>query len=155
MNRVSLHRWTMPILRIGMGLFLAYWGADKLVATEGSVGIFSSFYGLDVGAVVVRAAGVAEIGLGALLAAGLFRVPVAWIQLVVNGISTLGSWRQILDPWAVLGLRDGGNAHLFLASIVIIAASLVLVLNAVDDTLTLDRRLGRSPGAGPGAPPPV
>jgi len=155
MHRVSLHRWTMPVLRIGMGVFLAYWGVDKLVASEGSVGIFSSFYGLDVGAIVVQAAGVAEVGLGALLAVGLFRVPMAWVQLVVNGISTLASWRQILDPWAILGLRDGGNAHLFLASIVITAASIVLVLNARDDTLTLDRRLGRSPGAGPGAPPPA
>lgn len=155
MSRVSLHRWTMPTLRIGMGVFLAYWGADKLVATDDSVGIFSSFYQLDVGAVVVQAAGVVEIALGLVLAVGLFRIPAAWIQLVVNGISTLGSWRQILDPWAVLGLRDGGNAHLFLASIVIMAASIVLVLNARDDTLTLDRRLGRTPGAGPGAPPAV
>ncbi|NIP60916.1 MAG: DoxX family membrane protein [Gemmatimonadetes bacterium] len=155
MHRVSLHRLTMPILRIGMGVFLAYWGVDKLVALEGSVGIFSSFYGLDVGAIVVQVAGVAEIGLGALLAVGLFRIPMAWIQLVVNGVSTLASWRQILDPWAVLGIRDGGNAHLFLASIVITAASVVLVLNAPDDALTLDRRFGRSPGAGPGAPPPA
>lgn len=155
MRRVALHRWTMPVLRIGMGVFLTYWGVDKLVASEGSVGIFSSFYGLDVGAIVVQVAGVAEIGLGALLAVGLFRVSTAWVQLVVNGISTLASWRQILDPWAILGLRDGGNAHLFLASIVITAASIVLVLNARDDTLTLDRRLGRSHGAGPGAPPPA
>lgn len=154
MERVSLHRLTMPVLRVGMGVFLAYWGVDKLVASEGSVGIFSDFYGLDVGAFVVQGAGVAEVGLGALLAVGLFRVPLAWVQLVTNGISTLASWRQILDPWAILGLRDGGNAHLFLASIVIMAASIVLVLNARDDTLTLDRRLGRSPGADPGAPPP-
>lgn len=146
---VRLSRWTMPVLRIGMGIFLAYWGADKLMATEGSVGIFSGFYGLDVGATVVQAAGVAEIGLGALLAVGLFRVPVAWIQLVVNAASTLGSWKQILDPWAIWGLRDGGNAHLFLASIVITAASVVLVLNARDDTLTLDQSLGRSEGETP------
>lgn len=148
---VRLSRWTMPILRIGMGVFLAYWGTDKLVATEGSQGIFSGFYGLDVGAVAVQAAGVAEIGLGALLAVGLFRVPVAWIQLVVNAVSTVGSWKQILDPWAVWGLRDGGNAHLFLASIVITAASIVLVLNARDDTLTLDARLGRPEGETPAA----
>lgn len=43
-------RWTMPVLRVGMGLFLVMWGVDKLAATEGSVGIFSTFYGLDVGA---------------------------------------------------------------------------------------------------------
>ncbi len=132
---------TMPILRLGMGIFLAYWGLDKLVATEGSVGIFSTFYGVETGAAPVRLLGVAEIGLGILLAAGLLRVPMAWIQLGVNTVSTVGSWRQILDPWGIWGLRDGGNAHLFLASIVILATSVVLVLNARDDTCTLDRLL--------------
>lgn len=136
-------RWTLPILRAGMGLFLALWGVDKLAATEGASGIFSNFYGLDVGTVIVQAAGVAEILLGILLAAGLFRVSMAWIALAVNAVSTLASWRQILDPWGWLGLTDGGT-HLFLASIVIIAVNVVLVLEARDDTWTLDRALGRS-----------
>lgn len=136
-----------------MGLFLAYWGADKLVATEQSLGIFSSFYGLDLGALPVQAAGVLEIGLGALLAVGLFRIPAAWVQLLVNAASTFSSWRQILDPWAIWGLRDGGNAHLFLASIVVMAASVVLVINARDDSVTLDRKLGLSEGGG--TPPPI
>lgn len=152
----ALHhsRWTMPILRIGMGLFLVDWGLDKLLATEGSVGIFSHFYGVDMGAVAVQAFGVAEILLGLALAAGLFRVFTAWTQLVVNGVSTLASWKQILDPWGVFGLTDGG-AHLFLASIVITAASIVLVLNARDATFTLDRRLGRADGEGTRAEAPA
>lgn len=133
----------MPILRIGMGVFLAAWGVDKLLATEGSVGIFSHFYGLDVGAAAIQAFGVAEILLGIALAVGFFRVVTAWTQLLINGVSTLASWKQILDPWGALGLTEGGS-HLFLASIVITAASVILVLNAKDATLTLDRRLGRS-----------
>lgn len=145
---VTLSRWTMPVLRIGMGAFLAYWGVDKLVATEGSVRIFAGFYGIESGPSLVQVAGVAEIGLALLLAVGLFRIPVAWLALVLNGVSTAASWRQILDPWAVFGLREGGNAHLFLASIVIMAANLVLVLNARDGTLTLDRRLGRTRAGG-------
>ena len=136
-------RWTMPLLRVGMGLFLALWGVDKLAATEGSIGIFSTFYGLNVGAMLIQTAGVVEILLGVLLAVGLFRVPVAWIALAVNAVSTLGSWRQILDPWGWLGLTDGGG-HLFLASIVIMAANVVLVLDARIDTWTLDRAWGRS-----------
>lgn len=143
----AISRWTMPILRIGMGIFLALWGVDKLLATDSSVGIFSHFYGVDVGALAIQAFGLAEILLGLALAAGLFRIFTAWTQLVVNGVSTLASWKQILDPWGVFGLTDGGG-HLFLASIVITAASIVLVLNARDDTFTLDRRLGRSADGG-------
>lgn len=137
-----LSSWTMPLLRVGMGLFLAAWGLDKILATEGSMGIFSSFYGVDAGALLVQAFGAAEIVLGVFLAVGLFRVSMAWVQLVVNGVSTLASWKQILDPWGLLGLTDGGT-HLFLASIVITAASVVLVLNARDARHTLDLRLGR------------
>lgn len=145
MDSTVLSRWTMPLLRAGMGLFLAAWGVDKLMATEGSVGIFSHFYGLDVGAMAVQAFGAAELLLGLALAVGLFRVFTAWVQLFVNGVSTLASWKQILDPWGAFGLTDGGT-HLFLASIVITAASVVLVVNARDSRLTLDRRLGRVDG---------
>ncbi len=133
-------RWTMPVLRIGMGVFLALWGVDKIVATEAAAGIFDRFYGLPAGPTVVQAAGAAEVLLGLLLAVGLFRVPVAWIALIVNAVSTFSSWRQILDPWGILGLTDGGT-HLFLASIVIMAANIVIVLNARDPWWTLDARL--------------
>lgn len=136
-------KWTMPVLRVGMGLFLALWGVDKLLATEASQGIFSHFYGLDAGPSVVQVAGAAEILLGALLAVGLFRVPVAWIALAVNAVSTGASWKQIVDPWGLLGLTEGGT-HLFLASIVIMAANVALVLNARDETATLDRVLRRA-----------
>lgn len=133
--------WTMPILRAGMGVFLVAWGADKLLATEGSQRIFSGMYSVDSGPTLVQTAGVTEIVLGVALAVGLLRVIAAWIALFVNLISTAASWRQILDPWGVLGLTGGGT-HLFLASIVIMAVGVVLVLNAGDDTATLDRRLG-------------
>jgi uncharacterized membrane protein YphA (DoxX/SURF4 family) len=119
----------MPILRIGMGLFLVDWGLDKLIATEGSIGIFSHFYGLEVGGAAIRLAGVAEILLGLALAVGVLPRVTAWIQLVVNAISTAASWKEVLDPWGLLGLTEGGS-HLFLASIVVMAVSVVLVLNA-------------------------
>lgn len=153
MTEIRGSRWTMPVLRIGMGIFLAAWGVDKVLATEGSVGIFFNFYGVDVGALAIRFLGVLEVLFGIALAGGLFRVFTAWTQLLVNSVSTVASWRQILDPWGVLGLGRGGT-HLFLASIVITAASIVLVLNARDDTFTLDRRLGRS-GRRRAAPEPA
>lgn len=106
-NRLS--SWTMPILRIGMGLFLAAWGVDKLMATAGSQRIFSGMYFIESGPTLVQLAGVAEILLGAALAVGLLRIFTAWVALVANLISTVASWRQILDPWGVLGLTDGGT----------------------------------------------
>lgn len=133
---VARSPWTIPILRVGMGLFLAAWGIDKLLAAEGSQAIFSRFYGVDAGPVLVRAAGVGEIVIAVLLIADWWRVPVVWMQLAMNLVSAFGSWRQILDPWGLLGFTQGGT-HLFLASIVVTAVSIVLVLNARDDVAEL------------------
>lgn len=142
---VPLSRWTMPSLRIGMGLFLLTWGLDKMLAVEGSQRIFERFYRIEAGPSLIQVAGVAEVVLALLLAVGLLRRPVAWVVLIVNAVSTFASWRQIIDPWGRLGLAPGGS-HLFLASIVIMAVSVVLVLNARDDTFSLDarRRAGSS-----------
>ena len=121
-------RWSLPLLRISMGLFIALWGVDKLAATTGSEKIFEHFYHLRVGAAVVQTAAIAEILLGIALAVGLWRRPVAWIVLLINLTSTVGSWREILDPWGFWGLGKGGT-HLFLASIVLLAVAVVLVRN--------------------------
>lgn len=136
-DTTGLSRWTMPVLRIGMGIFLLTWGLDKLLAVEGSQKIFERFYRIETGPSMIQLAGVAEIVLAMLLAAGLLRRPVAWVVLLVNAVSTIASWRQIIDPWGRLGLAPGGS-HLFLASIVIMAVSIVLVLNAGDDTFSVD-----------------
>lgn len=149
-----LSLWTMPILRVGMGVFLALWGVDKLVATEGSQRIFSNFYAIDSGPTLVQVAGAAEVLLGLALAFGLLRVATAWIALIANLVSTGASWKQIVDPWGVFGLTEGGT-HLFLASIVIMAVSVVLVINAKDDTATLDRRFGISPSGESTEPVPT
>ncbi|MEX2180213.1 MAG: DoxX family membrane protein [Gemmatimonadaceae bacterium] len=117
------------MLRIGMGVFLLAWGIDKLAAVEASRRIFAGMYQIPASATLVQVAGVAEILLAVLLIAGAYRRAVAWIVLGINAISTVASWRQILDPWGALGIGPGGT-HLFLASIVIMAVSVVLVLDA-------------------------
>ncbi|HKO14817.1 MAG TPA: DoxX family protein [Gemmatimonadaceae bacterium] len=122
-------RWTMPVLRVGMALFLLAWGLDKLLAVQGSQRIFDRFYRLSAGPSLVQAAGVAEIVIALLLAVGVLRRPVAWTVLVLNTVSMLASWREIIDPWGKLGIGPGGT-HLFLASIIIMAVSVALVLDA-------------------------
>ncbi len=152
----SPSRWTLPLLRWSMGLFVALWGVDKLVAAGGAQRIFASFYQVPIGPTAVRLAGAAEVALGLLLAFGLFRVPVALVTLAVNTVSTAASWRQILDPWGLLGLGKGGS-HLFLASIVLLAVSVVLVLEARAATPLPGARAGqesagRDRAGGGGAP---
>lgn len=130
-------RWTIPLLRISMGLFLALWGVDKLVASAGAAHIFGHFYHVAIGPALVRVAGVLEVLLGAILAVGWWRRPAAWLALALTAGASVASWRQILDPWGRLGIGPGGS-HLFLASIVLTAVSVVLVLDA--DAPTFARR---------------
>lgn len=136
-------RWTTPLLRWSTGLFLLLWGVDKLVATAGTGHIFAHFYHVSVGPGVIQTFAVGEILVALCLAAGLFRRPVAWITLAITAASTLGSWKEIVDPWGLLGLTRGGT-HLFLASIPLTAVAVVLVLNADDATFALDARRGRT-----------
>lgn len=143
----SLSRWTTPTLRVGMGLFLAAWGLDKIFAVEGSQRIFERFYQVHAGPSLIQLAGGAEVVLAILLAVGVLRRPVAWVVLLVNFVSTFASWRQILDPWGLLGIGPGGT-HLFLASIVIISVSVVLVLNAHDESGTIEGWLSRRNASG-------
>ena len=131
-SHVARSRWTVPILRAGMGLFLVVWGIDKLASMSTSQQIFSHFYGVSAGELLMRLAGFAEVVLGLLLIAGVFQRPIAWIVLLIHSTSTIASWRQILDPWGLLGIGSGGT-HLFLSSIVIVAVSIVLVLEAGGD----------------------
>jgi uncharacterized membrane protein YphA (DoxX/SURF4 family) len=118
-----------------------------MAAVQGSQRIFAGFYHITVAPTFVQVAGAVEILIAIALIFGLFRRIVSWIVLAMIAISTAASWRQILDPWGWFGLGPGGT-HLFLASIVIMAASIALVLNAHDSTLTLDARLNR-PGSAP------
>lgn len=142
---------SLQILRISMAVFVGLWGVDKLIAVEGAVGIFSRFYGVDIGPMLSCVLGVAEIALAALLAFGVRPRPVAWVVLLVNLASTAASWRQILDPWGVLGIGKGGS-HLFLASIVLTAVSVVLVLEAGPATIrgAMDARSHSPPVPGEG-----
>jgi uncharacterized membrane protein YphA (DoxX/SURF4 family) len=91
-----LSSWTMPILRIGMGLFVAAWGLDKLMATEVGQRIFSGAYSVELGPTLVRVAGIAEILLGLALAAGLLRAKAAAVELLSGLLVPL----SFFPPWA-------------------------------------------------------
>ncbi|MBI4512558.1 MAG: hypothetical protein HY702_00470 [Gemmatimonadetes bacterium] len=142
-NDTASHRLTIPFLRLGLGVFLALWGVDKLVATDGALGIFRRFYLMEVGQALVQALGVLEILLGLAIVFGFLRTLSYGLGLAADTVSTLASWKEILDPWGLIW--GGGNAHLFLASIPVLAAFVVLFLNRRDEVWALDALRARRP----------
>jgi hypothetical protein len=130
----------MPILRIGMGVFLLTWGVDEFAAVSGSQRIFAGFYHITSGPTLVEAAWAAEsvVAINARPRAlpQNCRVDRARHECCLDD----GKLAPDSGPVELVRVRTRRHAP-FLASIVIVAVSIVLVLNARESTLTLDSQL--------------
>ncbi len=124
----------LPVLRIGMFVFMLVWTLKKLIEPEAYQGIFLSFYGLDLGAAPIYAIGAVQLLVLLAFVSGAFKTVSYGLVLIMNVISLLVSYQQILDPY-------NGPNQLFAASIPVAAASLVLFLLRDRDTwLTVGMR---------------
>lgn len=115
-------------LRVALGLFIALWGLDKIAATEGTLKIFSHFYKLSIGSEAAWVLGGLEILLGLAIAVGFKKNWSYALGFFFHLISTISSWKQLLDPWGWY-LNPGQNSHLFLASLPVLAGFWVLWVN--------------------------
>ena len=128
--------WSLFLLRVSTGLLLVFWGLDKLVNVEHSVGVAERFY-LGVGAAIwfLNAFGVIEILLGVLVVVGKWRRFAYPAMLAIFTVSGLSVWKSIVDPWG--WVFEGTNA-LFYPSLIIFAGALVLWGFREHDTIALD-----------------
>ena len=115
---------SLLLLRVSLGLFLVIWGLDKLVDVKHGIGVSDWLYfGLFSSRWLLHAYGVAEITAGLLIILGLARRFTYPILIAITGMTLLGVWKSIIDPW---GWWLEGTEALFYPSIIIFAASLVL-----------------------------
>lgn len=128
------------ILRLGLGVFLLVWGLEKFVLPERTVGIFDKFYGLSIGTAIAPVLGAIQCAIALALMAGLFRTVSYGLGLLLHTVSTVSTWRQIIDPW---GLISGEVQHLFLAAVPVLAGFAALFLLRNFDLLTIDESLRR------------
>jgi len=118
-------------LRLSLGYLLVIWGVDKLVNPAHGLAVSSRFYfGLFSLPWLMTAFGVAQVTLGALVMAGLWKRYTYPAVVAITGMTVIGVWRSILDPW---GWWLTGSNALFYPSLIIFAAALVLL---VEDTPT-------------------
>lgn len=129
---------SLLFLRISLGLLMVIWGADKLVNVEHGIRVSEGFYfGAFSIPALLQAFGAVQIVVGLLICLGLALRVVYPFLLAVTGITALGVWRSIVDPWG--WVLEGSNV-LFYPSLIIFAASLVLWAFRDEDSLTLQRR---------------
>jgi uncharacterized membrane protein YphA (DoxX/SURF4 family) len=115
---------SLLLLRISLGVFLVVWGLDKLVDVKHGIGVSDWLYfGLFSSQLLLQVYGVAEIATGLLIVLGIARRATYPILLAITGMTLLGVWKSIIDPW---GWWLEGTEALFYPSIIIFAASLVL-----------------------------
>ncbi len=117
-------------LRISIGALMLVWGIDKVANPVHGVRVAEHFYfGILASSQAMPALGAVQLLLGVLVVVGAYRRFVYPVLAAVTGITLLGVWRSILDPWG--WILEGTNA-LFFPSLIVCAA--VLVLIAVRDT---------------------
>jgi uncharacterized membrane protein YphA (DoxX/SURF4 family) len=115
---------------------MAVWGADKLANPDHSVVVARTFYrGVMATHGMMPVLGALQLALGLLLAPGALRRFTYPALALVTGVTLLGVWRSVVDPW---GWYFEGTNALFFPSLIIFAAVLVLVAFRHEDTLSLD-----------------
>jgi len=131
---------SLLFLRISLGVLMLLWGVDKLINVEHSQAVAENFYfGIGSGAAVLAVFGVLEILLGVLVIVGLMRQYAYPALILVSGLTAVGVWKSILDPW---GWFIEGTNVLFYPSLIILAASVVLWVFVGDDKLSMDAKRG-------------
>jgi uncharacterized membrane protein YphA (DoxX/SURF4 family) len=133
---------SLLFLRVSLGLLMLIWGVDKLVNVKHGLEVSRYFYfGAFDSAALLRAFGVVQMALGALVVLGLARRLAYPLLLAVTGVTLVGVWRSVVDPWG--WYLEGANV-LFYPSLIIFAASLVLWSFRDDDRLVVGRPAARA-----------
>jgi uncharacterized membrane protein YphA (DoxX/SURF4 family) len=145
---------TLAFLRVSVGLLIVFWGLDKIVNVQHAIGISDRFYlGAFSHPALLRAWGVVQTAIGALMIAGLLRRWIYPAVILINGVSLLAVWRSILDPWG--WVLEGTNV-LFFPSLIIFAASVLLWAFRDTEGYVLDARMAAAhTGAAPSPGPPA
>ncbi|ASJ71226.1 DoxX protein [Granulosicoccus antarcticus] len=118
---------SLAVLRIGLFLFMMVWAMEKFVRPESFQAIFGKFYGFDAGMVIIYLIGAIQVGILLLFVTGKFKTVSYGLVMIMNVLTLLVSYRQVLNPY------EGSVNHLFVASIVIAAASIAMFMARADD----------------------
>ena len=127
-------------LRISLGALMIVWGLDKFANPTHGMAVAKHFYfGMLDSAAMMPVLGLAQIALGVFVVIGFVRRLAYPVLAVVTGVTLLGVWRSVLDPWG--WMFEGTNA-LFFPSLTIFIGALVLIAFRDVDTVNMDRVFG-------------
>ncbi|BBB08533.1 DoxX family protein [Sphingopyxis sp. EG6] len=132
---------SLLLLRIGTGLLLVLWGSLRVFSPAAGPGLAKKYYsGLLDSPLVQIGFGTAEVILGLLVVAGLFRRVAYPVQALILVLGAFALWRYLLDPMGLYLLDKESSQILFFPSITVAAATLVLLAFRDDDRWSLDHK---------------
>ena len=144
LNLPALKPWSLLLLRAGTGLLLMLWGMLRVTTPAAGPGLADRYYsGLFSGQALQVAYGAAEALIGLFVVLGLFRRIFYPLQALILVPGMLMLWRYLLDPLGLYLMSPEDSQILFFPSIIVAAATLVLLAFAGDDRFALDRLLLR------------
>ena len=128
---------SLSLLRVTLGWLLVIWGADKVFNIEHGLAVANKFYfGIFATEGLLQVLGLLQIIIGLLVVVGYLRKFAYPVLLLLNIASLLAVFKSVLDPWG--WVLTGTNA-LFYPSIIIFAASLLLIAFKDEDNWILDK----------------
>ncbi|MGK0419091.1 MAG: putative membrane protein YphA (DoxX/SURF4 family) [Halopseudomonas sp.] len=135
--------WSLLLLRVSLGWLLVVWGADKIFNTAHGIAVAEKFYfGFLASDMALPIAGVLQVLIGLAVVFGVLRLWVYPIQLLLNAASLFAVAGSVIDPWG--WFLEDSNA-LFYPSLIIFAASILLIAFKDQDSLCLDTKMHRRP----------
>lgn len=133
---------TLLFMRVTTGVMLIIWGFIKIGSAETGVRIATKYYGsFWTGEALQMPWGIFQVIVGLLVVLGLFRKYIYPLQAVILCLGAAAIWKYILDPLGLYLLDESTRNTLFFPSIVVAAATLVLLAFKEFDTLSVDNKL--------------
>jgi uncharacterized membrane protein YphA (DoxX/SURF4 family) len=137
--------FTLLLVRLGFGLFIIIWGANKFFNPGATAGIFAAFYGLpNLAATMSFTLGLLQVAIGLMIVCGLYKTFSYAVGVLIHGSSTLATLGHLLQPFA-----EGSNL-LFWAAVPVLLSALGLFLARDADTLLSLDALRRKASNGSG-----
>ena len=116
------------LIRLSTGIFFLIWSVEKLIFPEVTQKIFSRFYMMEISPTIAYGIGIIQTLVVLAFVAGFFKIWTYGAILGMHAVSTLSTYKELLNPY------EPPN-HLFWAAVPLLAALIALFLLRKEDTL--------------------
>ena len=116
------------LIRLSTGIFFLIWSIEKLIYPEITQKVFSRFYMIDISPTISYGVGILQTIIILAFMAGLFKTWTYGAILGMHAVSTLSTYKELLNPY------EPPN-HLFWAAVPLLAALVALFLMRKEDKL--------------------